>query len=294
MRSEASASTVANKKLAVIGDPISHSLSPALHKFFIDRFHLPFSYEARRVTAQDLPNFLREAKSSGYRGFNVTIPHKQAILPLLDELSETADAIGAANTVIIEDGAAIGENTDVSGFLSMIRLAAVDLSRREVLVIGAGGAARAVIFALQQAGVSRIFVCNRSPQRLQQCASWMSTTLAKKWEAWSWDELEEMVKNQKPEIIINATSIGMHPNIEQSPLSAAFFSPAMTVVDLVYNPLLTRLLRDASQAGARIVHGLNMLIMQGVAAMELWSGKQLDIEAKLPEFQKILVEKTQR
>jgi shikimate dehydrogenase len=294
MRSEALAPTVANKQLAVIGDPIAHSLSPLLHRFFIEHFHLPFSYEARRVTPDELPRAFVELKNSGYRGFNVTIPHKQAILPLLDELSETADAIGAANTVIIEDGAAIGGNTDVRGFLSMMQLAAVDLSRREVLVMGAGGAARAVIFALQQGGVSRIFVCNRSPQRLQQCAAWMSATITTKWEAWPWDALEERIKNYQPEIIINATSIGMHPHIEQSPLSAALFSPALTVVDLVYNPLPTRLLREASQAGVRIIHGLNMLIMQGVAAMELWSGKRLDIEAKLPELQKILMENIQR
>jgi len=278
-------------KLAVIGDPIAHSLSPLLHRFFIEHFHLPFSYEARRVTPDELPRVFVELKNSSYRGFNVTIPHKQAILPLLDESSETARAIGAANTVIIEDGAAIGGNTDVRGFLSMMRLAAVDLSRREVLIIGAGGAARAVIFALQQAGVSRIFACNRSPQRLEECRRWMAATISTRSEIWAWHKLSQRLRKQRPEIIINATSVGMHPNVGESPLPKTLFSPEMTAVDLIYNPLPTKFLQEAKEAGAGIVDGLNMLIMQGVAAMEMWSGKQLDIEARLPELQKILMNK---
>jgi len=106
--------------------------------------------------------------------------------------------------------------------------------------------------------------------------------------------LEKSFEERRPEIIINTTSVGMHPRVDESPLPAALLSPEMIVVDLVYNPLPTRLLREASQAGARVVNGLNMLIMQGVAAMEVWSGKRLDIEGKLPELQKLLVEKTHR
>ena len=287
-------STVSHKKLAVIGDPISHSLSPMLHKFLIENFHLPFSYEAIQVTARELAEFVSAKRDSDFRGFNVTIPHKQAILPLLDKISETVRAIGAVNTVIFDGATAVGENTDVTGFLWMMKLAGVSLAQREVLVIGAGGAARAVIFGLQQAGVSRIFVCNRSPLRLEDCTSWMSTMITTKWEAWPWEELEKSFEERRPEIIINTTSVGMHPRVDESPLPAALLSPEMIVVDLVYNPLPTRLLREASQAGARVVNGLNMLIMQGVAAMEVWSGKRLDIEGKLPELQKLLVEKTHR
>lgn len=284
-------STVSYKKLAVIGDPISHSLSPLLHNFLIENFHLPFSYEAIQVTPDKLAEFVATKRDSDFRGFNVTIPHKQAIFPLLDKVSETARAIGAVNTVIFDGATAVGENTDVTGFLWMMRLASVSLAQREALVIGAGGAAHAVIFALQQAGVSRIFVCNRSPQRLAECTAWMSTMITTKGEAWPWDELGKSFEERRPEIIINTTSVGMYPRVDESPLPATLLSPEMIVVDLVYNPLPTRLLREASQAGARIVHGLNMLIMQGVAAMELWSGKQLDIEAKLAELQKILIDK---
>jgi len=282
---------VSFKKLAVIGDPISHSLSPALHKLLIEYFHLPFSYEAIQVTTDELAEFVSAKRNSDFRGFNVTIPHKQTILPMLDKVSETARATGAVNTVIFDGKTAVGENTDVSGFLWMMRLAGVNLAQREVLVIGAGGAARAVIFALQQAGVSRIFVCNRSPQRLEECTSWMSTMITTKREAWPWEKLEKSFEERRPEIIINTTSVGMRPRVDESPLRATLLSPKMIVVDLVYNPLPTRLLREASQAGARIVHGLNMLIMQGVAAMEMWSGKRLDIEMKLPALQKILMDK---
>ncbi len=280
---------VSHKKLAVIGDPISHSLSPTLHKFLIEKYHLPFSYEAIRVTPDDLAEFVLAKRDSDFRGFNVTIPHKQAIFPLLDKVSETARAIGAVNTVIFDGATAIGENTDVTGFLWMMRLANVSLAKRDVLVIGAGGAARAVIFALQQAGVSRIFVCNRSQQRLQQCASWMAPSIATKWEAWAWEELEPRIKKDRPEIIINTTSVGMHPQVDETPLRAALLSPERIVVDLIYNPLPTKLLREASAAGAKIVDGLNMLIMQGVAAMELWSGKRLEVEERLAELQKVLL-----
>jgi shikimate dehydrogenase len=282
---------VSSNKLAVIGDPISHSLSPLLHKFLIESFNLPFSYEAIKVTPEELAKFVSTKKVSDFRGFNVTIPHKQTVSSLLDKVSETARATGAVNTVLFDGNIAAGENTDVTGFLSMMRLAGVNLAQRDVLVMGAGGAARAVIFALQQAGVSRIFVCNRSQLRLDDCASWMTSSIATKWEAWRREELEQRVQEQRPGIIINTTSVGMHPRVDESPLPAALLSPEMIVVDLVYNPLPTRLLREASQAGARIVHGLNMLIMQGVAAMEMWSGKRLDVEAKLPELQKILIEK---
>lgn len=278
-----------HKKLAVIGDPVAHSLSPALHQFFIENFQLPFSYDAIQVTPDGLAEFLSDKRSSNFRGFNVTIPHKQTIIPLLDKISETARAIGAVNTVILEDDFAIGENTDVLGFQSMLRMADVNLSGREVLVIGAGGAARAVIFALQQAGVSRIFLSNRSQQRLQQCASWMASAIAATWEAWGWNELDRLAKEKSPEIIINTTSVGMHPRVDESPLPSSLLSPSMTVVDLIYNPLPTRLLREAKDAGAKVVDGLNMLIMQGVAAMEEWSGRKLGIEPKLPELQRVLL-----
>ena len=115
-----------------------------------------------------------------------------------------------------------------------------------------------------------------------------------KWEAWPWEELERSFEEIQPDIVINTTSVGMLPRVDETPLRADLLSPEMIVVDLIYNPLPTRLLREASQTGARIVHGLNMLIMQAVEAMEVWSGKRLDIETRLPELQNILVEKTQR
>ena len=278
-------------KLAVIGDPIAHSLSPTLHQFLIETFDLPFSYEARRVAAEALSTSFAQFRRNGYRGLNVTIPHKQTILPLLDQLSETASALGAINTVIFDENIAIGENTDVAGFLHMMQRAGISLRLREVLVLGAGGAARAVIFALQQAGVSRIFVCNRSPQRLRECARWMAATINGDWETWPWDQLQQRIRERRPEMIINATSVGMHPKIDESPLPALIFSPEIIVVDLIYNPLPTRFLREASQAGARIIHGLNMLIMQGVVSMECWCDRRLDIESRLPALQRLLVSK---
>ncbi|MGH7595657.1 MAG: shikimate dehydrogenase [bacterium] len=266
------------KKLAVIGDPISHSLSPVLQNFLIRHFALPFTYEALHVRLANLPAMIQRLRDGEFHGINVTIPHKQAVLPLLDEIEETAARIGAVNTIAVDNGKLLGYNTDVIGFRRSLEAANISVEGKTVLVLGAGGAARAVVFALLQALAGKIFLCNRSKARVEE----LMTTLAKyaadgRLQNVPWLNRNSWIAATAPEVIVNTTSVGMHPQIHESPLSNHVFTLNQVAVDLVYNPLQTAFLQAAIAADAKTINGLGMLIHQGVAALELWSKTPLDI-----------------
>ncbi|NUO81879.1 shikimate dehydrogenase [candidate division KSB1 bacterium] len=263
--------------LAVIGDPISHSLSPVLHNFLIAHFNLPFSYEALHVRAADLPKLVARLRNGELAGVNVTIPHKQAIIPLLDELLYPADRIGAVNTVCVVHERLIGHNTDASGFQRSLEKARLEVSNQEVLLLGAGGAAKAVVFALLAKGVRSIYLCNRHEERARQLHATLPASEQNKVRVISWDGREKHIDTHGIRMIINATSVGMSTAENDAPLPAFAFREGMVALDLIYNPAETCFLRQARQAGAVTLNGLPMLIYQGVAALELWSGKTLEI-----------------
>lgn len=272
------------KKLAVIGDPISHSLSPLLHSFLIEQFDLPFTYEALHVRAEELPRLVARLREDELAGVNVTLPHKQAIMPLLDELVYPADRIGAVNTVRAHAGKLFGYNTDAEGFQRSLHEANLAVRDQEVFVLGAGGAAKAVVFALLAGGVEVIYLSNRDGERAQRLRANLSPQEQARVRLVVWDERERVLQTRPCAALINATSLGMSATRELSPCSR--FRQEMTVVDLIYNPRETLFLQQARQAGATTLNGLPMLIHQGVAAMELWSGKNL----KLAEAYKLLAE----
>ncbi|MDZ7359906.1 MAG: shikimate dehydrogenase [candidate division KSB1 bacterium] len=263
------------QKLAVIGDPIAHSLSPVLQGFLIRHFALPFTYEALHLRANDLPKMMQRLRHGEFRGINVTIPHKQAVLSFLDEIDETAARLGAVNTIAVEANRLIGHNTDVTGFLRSFKAAGISLLGKIIFVLGAGGAARAVIFALLKSGAKKIFFCNRSAER----ANALITAFIhdNRLQNVQWPERLAWLQNNSIDVAINATSMGMHPQLDESPLPPAAFSPYMIAFDLIYNPLETAFLRAAAAAGAKTVNGLGMLIEQGVAALEIWSQRKFDI-----------------
>jgi len=264
------------QKLAVIGDPIAHSLSPVLQSFLIRHFALPFTYEALLIRANDLPKMMHRLRDGEFRGLNVTIPHKQAVLPFLDAVDETAARLGATNTIAVEKNKLIGYNTDVIGFLRGLTAAGISPSDKNVLVLGAGGAARAVVFALLKTGAQKIFLCNRSAGRAEALLAAFATD--SRLQNVRWPERLTWLQNNKIDIVINATSIGMHPQLNESPLPPAAFFPYMIAFDLIYNPLETAFLRAAAEAGATTANGLGMLIDQGVAALEIWSQQKFDIQ----------------
>lgn len=270
-------SSSTTQRLAVIGDPISHSLSPLMHNFLIAHFDLPFQYEALRVSAQQLPEIVTKLRRNELAGVNVTIPHKQTILPLLDDLSGAAQRIGAVNTVVSSNGMLLGHNTDVIGFRRTLESAGINVAQEEILVLGAGGAAAAVLFSLLEMHAGIIYLSNRDPARAQRLRETFSEEEQETIRILSWPEHLELLQMPAVSIIINATSLGMSPNVAASPLPASAFRADMTAIDLVYNPYETKFLRDAKQAGVKTVPGLPMLIYQGVAALELWSRQKLDI-----------------
>lgn len=206
-------------------------------------------------------------------GANVTVPHKQTILPHLDDLSELAREIGAVNTVIKRDGRLIGDNTDVYGFLQGLRVRRINPQGTRVSILGAGGAAAAAAYALAEADAGEIILLNRTLARSVELAD----RLNKKFPhlALAINDWAALAQSQ---LIINATSVGMTPRAEESPAPKNFVFPKHAIVfDLVYNPPATKFLRDAKQNGARVIGGLEMLIYQGARSFELWTGQRAPI-----------------
>ncbi|MFQ5632260.1 MAG: shikimate dehydrogenase [bacterium] len=255
--------------LGVIGSPISHSLSPHLHAFLIDKLGLDCYYHAFEVQPENLRAAIDGTKALGIRGLNVTVPHKQNVMAYLDSIDEAAAKIGAVNTIRFENGRAFGANTDAPGFLKNLQFQGVELHGREVFVLGAGGAARAVVYAAKQAGAAAIKICNRTPERAQQLAGDFGAQAV---------TLREIQALAAGSIAINTTSVGMYPEADASPLAEKFFRRDLIYIDLVYNPVKTRFLQYAETVGAKTVDGLGMLIFQGAIALGFWTGQEIDVE----------------
>ena len=258
--------------LGLIGYPVSHSLSPRIHTAALRARGLEGSYAAIPVSPDLLPATLRALVANGYNGLNVTIPYKQAVMPLMDELSDDARAIGAVNTIIVANGRLCGHNTDGVGFLLALAEAGFDPHAQNVLVLGAGGAARAVVYSLNQAG-ARITVWNRTEQRAVELAREFRVRSAAALAAdltGTWD------------LIVNTTSAGMFPNGDIFPVRLASDGlSARCVYDLVYNPRETMLLRQARAVGALVIGGIAMLVYQAAEAFRLWTGCEPPVPAML-------------
>ncbi|MEL6352948.1 MAG: shikimate dehydrogenase [Cyanobacteria bacterium J06627_28] len=266
--------------LGVIGYPVEHSFSPLMHNAAIahlqqndpsttaDYVYLPLPIQPER-----LKDALTGFSAIGLKGFNITIPHKQAIMPLLDDVSDVAKAIGAVNTVWRDEAGWHGTNTDAVGFLAPLKALDRDWENTRSLILGNGGAARAVVAACHQLGCPRIGVVGRSPEKLAHFAeSWASTPdIAARLKVMTWDELERQLP--KTGLIINATPLGMHPHVDESPLDAGqidLIREGAIAYDLIYTPRPTKFLQQAKGAGLTAIDGLEMLVQQGAAALEIW------------------------
>lgn len=264
------------KQLFVIGDPVAHSLSPLLHQTMIDQTGAAYRYDVRTVRPEELPAFVRWAKDGGCAGFNVTMPHKEAILPLLDEVDTTAASCGAVNTVCIREGRAIGHNTDGTGFLDSLAGQGFYPQGRTVLLLGAGGAAKAVGHALAAAGAGRIIVCARRLERAAALAAQLpgcgeGTVLAQ-------DAIQQAAA--ACDLLVNATPLGMAGSPAFAGLDFLQAMPPHAVVyDLVYHPRRTALLEAAARQGLRTVGGIDLLIRQAVRAFTFFTGETPDTAA---------------
>ncbi len=259
-----------SRTYCVIGDPIDHSLSPIIHRLIYKVLDLKLHYEAVRVKRDDLKDFINGTKKFWRPGFNVTIPHKERIIDLLDELDPLAKEIGAVNTVRNSNGLLKGYNTDVEGFEYALRR--VEWNRNgDVVILGAGGAARAAVYALISKVKGKLFVFNRTPQRAENLARDFSNRGSIEACSMDHDMLARTLFNST--LLVNATPIGMWPDVDSSPLpSAEMISQDMVVFDMIPNPVFTRLLKQAESKGARVVSGLSMLIFQALGAERIWIG----------------------
>ena len=263
------------KQLFVIGDPVAHSLSPLLHQAMLDQTGAAYRYDVRTVRPEELPAFVRWAKDGGCAGFNVTMPHKEAILPLLDEVDTTAASCGAVNTVCIREGRAIGHNTDGTGFLDSLAGQGFYPQGRTVLLLGAGGAAKAVGHALATAGAGGIIVCARRLERAAALAAQLpgcgeGIVLAQ-------DAIQQAAAC---DLLVNATPLGMVGSPAFARLDFLQAMPPHAVVyDLVYHPRRTALLEAAARQGLRTVGGIDLLIRQAVRAFTFFTGEMPDTAA---------------
>lgn len=257
------------KILAIIGSPIVHSKSPLMHNTMLDFLGLNYHYIAFNVLPEDLANAINGIRALNISGFNVTIPHKVEVMKYLDEISTEAKEIGAVNTVINENGKLIGYNTDGAGYVrSLVEDTNINLKGKNVLLLGAGGAARAIGYTLSEHQVEHLIIVNRNLEKATHIKSKLGNNC--KVTVVTPSNIKEYIDNT--DIIINTTSVGMHPNTEESLIKKEWIKPNHLVSDIVYNPLITKLLLDAHNAGAQTHSGLGMFVHQGAIAFEKWTG----------------------
>ncbi|KRE13818.1 shikimate dehydrogenase [Bosea sp. Root483D1] len=255
------------RRCFIIGHPVAHSRSPLIHGHWLAEYGLAGSYERVDVPPAEVPAFIARLRAGEFVGGNVTVPNKEAVLPLLDQASATARAMGAANTLWMADGRLHGDNTDAYGFLAHLDACVPGWAERArtALILGAGGAARAVIHGLAERGVNRILLVNRSSERAVDLAASFPEAV----EAHPWRDVAVLVAES--DLIVNTTSLGMHgqPPLE---IDLSALRPGTIVDDIVYVPLETPLLAEARRRGGLPVDGLGMLLHQAVPGFERWFG----------------------
>lgn len=261
------------KIYGVIGDPIGHSMSPDIHNDAFNKENIQAVYHHFHVKPESLTEAVKGMKALGVSGFNITIPHKTTVIPLLDEVDELALAIGAVNTVFNENGRFIGYNTDGTGFYrSLCDEISGDIKAKKTLVIGAGGAARAIYFTLVKEGVKQVDIANRTKEKAAHLVS--DCPYDKESKALTIAEAEQSLSQY--DLIIQTTSCGMSPEVDYTPMKLDQLKAGALVSDIIYNPLQTQFLGEAKEKGADTLHGLGMFVNQAAFAFEIWTGVMPD------------------
>ena len=275
-------------KLGIIGYPIGHSISPIFQQAGLDHLGIDATYEKWEVSADDVGEFVAGLRAPGSLGINITVPHKQAVIPFLDEVDEWATAAGAVNTIVNRDGRLTGHNTDGPGFLRALLVeTGYSPDSTRALILGAGGAARGILLALARGGVESLVIANRTLERAETLAQLSkdngvsAEAIPLSEDAGSQGALTQAAASAA--LIVNCTTVGMShgPDEHGSPLSSAQIPGSAIVNDLVYNPMETPLLREAAAAGATTLGGLHMLVYQGVLSFQMWTGQEAPVEVML-------------
>jgi shikimate dehydrogenase len=266
--------TTRTKLVAILGSPVSHTLSPAMHNAAFRDLGLDYYYLPIEVSSENLGAVVGGLRWLNYAGFNVTMPHKVGIIKYLDEIDGLAELVGAVNTVVIRDGRLKGYNTDGTGFIHALEQEkGIAVRDKKILILGAGGAAKSIALALAASNVREIAICNRTPDKAVELAAHINRQLRPCSRFLQLEPDSAAASLAEMDIIINTTSIGMAPDLEGLPLDTRLLNPRQLVCDIVYHPLQTRFLREAENIGCPTMNGLGMLIYQGAEAFSLWTGQ---------------------
>lgn len=260
-----------NKKnmlhLGLLGKTLSHSVSPQIHAYLLKQQNICGTYSKFEMDENQVPHILDTMKRDNIWGLNVTIPYKELLCEMMDILDPHAENIGAVNTIFLKDGKFHGYNTDFVGALNMFHKAGVTLKNKSMVILGSGGAAKALIYGVHLDGAAKITVAGRNIQallHLQKIFPFICTC--------------SMTEIPKGDILVNTTPLGMYPKTEETPVGSSLIRQFKIAADIVYNPLITKFLKIAAQEGLQTVTGLTMLIDQAIGSQEIWLDKALDYE----------------
>ncbi len=288
------------KILGIIGHPIKHSLSPVMHNAVFRELNLNCIYLAFDVENKKLGTTINAGKALNFLGLNVTIPHKISVIKFLDKVSREARFIGAVNTIKFENGKALGFNTDGIGCIRALEESGIGVRNKNILILGAGGAARAIAFQCLLEGAD-VSISNRTREKAIKLKDDIKRKLNKEIDILDFNSTAKPSKlrhqrcriNLRKEdlegidIIINSTSVGMHPKTNSTPLNSGLLNPDIAVMDIVYNPIETKLLKDANGVGCKTVNGVGMLVHQGAESLRIL----LDIKAPIEVMKKVVIRK---
>ncbi|MFQ6122417.1 MAG: shikimate dehydrogenase [Dehalococcoidales bacterium] len=267
------------KICGVIGDPIEHTMSPVMHNAAFKKLGIDYLYVAFKVSKEELGRAVEGVRALNIRGLNVTIPHKVAIIPFLDKVDPLVEKIGAVNTIVNDGGVLTGYNTDATGFLQALLKQGVEPKGKNIVILGAGGASRAISFILAERGANLV-ILNRELELdwAEELARRISQVFNQEVKALLLNEDNLAKVLERADVVVNATSVGMSPNIDETPVPARLLKPGLIIFDIVYNPIKTKLLKEAEAAGAKTIGGLDMFVWQGALAFEKWTGQQAPFE----------------
>ncbi|WP_024614852.1 shikimate dehydrogenase [Clostridium sp. Ade.TY] len=260
----------------LVGETLSHSLSPEIHKVIFDKLNIEGEYNLIEIPKEKIENIKEILNISNLKGVNVTIPYKETVIKNLDFISDEAKKIGAVNTIFNKNGELLGYNTDYYGFKYMLENNEINVLNKKVVVLGTGGASKAVVTYLLDSGAKEIIIVSRSKKKLYEDF--------KNIKVLTYEEMKDI----KGYAIINATPVGMYPNIDFSPVSEEIIEGFDVVIDLIYNPLKTKFLKFGIEKGKITCDGLMMLVLQGVKAEEIWQEKSINKEVILEIYNKLL------
>ncbi len=263
-------------RFGVLGESLPHTLSPEIHTALFKEQTISAEYSVYEQTADQVAQLPQFMEKEHLTGLNVTIPYKETVFPLMDEIDPAAQEIGAINTILRKDGKLFGYNTDYIGVLSMFQKAGVSLKDQSIVILGSGGATRALIYGFHKAGAASVTVAARNQEALSR--------LAERFPYLKTCSLEAVPSG---DILVNATPVGMYPHIGKSVVDASVIKDFHTAADIVYNPLITEFLSIASAEGLKTVTGLMMLVDQAIGAQEIWFGQKLDYQMGEPIHQKL-------